>query len=336
MAYTTYVGFVRDHSGSMKHLANAARADYNLQIAGIRESTVDQNVLVSVVECGIGYQGTFRRQETNVPLSQVRDLTTYGASGGSTPLWDSVNDVINMLAANEPYVERGDAFLVFVTTDGYDNHSRTKPAEIARRMSALQKTDRWTFVFRVPVGHKRDIVALGVPEYNVVEWEQTEASVAHTATVTTSGTANYFKARSAGSTSTSKFYADIGSLKPADVNRELVPVTNYSTHLVFNMEDGLAIKEFFEKRNITYATGRAFYQLTKRETVQDSKKFILRDNKTGTLYLGDQAVRSLLGLPQYGSFKIEPGSIGQYTIFIQSTSVNRKLVGGTNVLYRQF
>jgi hypothetical protein len=50
------------------------------------------------------------------------------------------------------------------------------------------------------------------------------------------------------------------------------------------------------------------------------------------MYSGSDA-RTLIGLPTSGNARLHPGNHGNYDIFIQSTSINRKLVGGTGVLY---
>ena len=79
--------------------------------------------------------------------------------------------------------------------------------------------------------------------------------------------------------------------------------------------------------------GAAFYLLMKPENeVQDHKQIAIRDKKTGVIYSGVNA-RQMLGLPYHGTVKVVPGNHGGYDIFIQSTSVNRKLVKGTQVLY---
>jgi hypothetical protein len=66
--------------------------------------------------------------------------------------------------------------------------------------------------------------------------------------------------------------------------------------------------------------------------VHDYKQIIIRDKKTGAVYSGAEA-RNLLGLPHNGNVKIIPGNHGAYDVFVQSTSVNRKLPVGTQVIY---
>jgi len=113
---------------------------------------------------------------------------------------------------------------------------------------------------------------------------------------------------------------------------------------VWNVDNGIStIRDFVEDklRNIKlnktlgrqYQIGRAYYQLTKTEEVQASKDMVILDKNTNALY-GGQEARSLLGCPTGISFKIKPAIHShQYDIFIKSTSVNRKLINGTKLLY---
>ena len=41
----------------------------------------------------------------------------------------------------------------------------------------------------------------------------------------------------------------------------------------------------------------------------------------------------LLGLPKQGIIHLAPGDHGNFDVFIQSTSTNRNLVAGTEVMY---
>jgi hypothetical protein len=56
------------------------------------------------------------------------------------------------------------------------------------------------------------------------------------------------------------------------------------------------------------------------------------DRKTGDLYSGARA-RELLGLPPGETVRIRPASLEKYVVFVQSTSANRKLMGGSKFLY---
>uniref|UniRef100_UPI0005B39F8D hypothetical protein n=1 Tax=Anaplasma marginale TaxID=770 RepID=UPI0005B39F8D len=68
------------------------------------------------------------------------------------------------------------------------------------------------------------------------------------------------------------------------------------------------------------------------ETIQAKKEIILMERSSGDLFAGD-AVRELLNLPKDENVRIKPTNLEKYVIFVQSTSYNRKLIGGTRFLY---
>ena len=102
---------------------------------------------------------------------------------------------------------------------------------------------------------------------------------------------------------------------------------------VFNVESDIGIKEFCEVMSIRFAKGRGFYEFIKPEIVQPQKEIVLMNRETGDLYEGDVA-RKIAGIGKNDErAKIKPGDLPKYRIFIQSTSVNRKLLGGQGFLY---
>lgn len=92
------------------------------------------------------------------------------------------------------------------------------------------------------------------------------------------------------------------------------------------------IKELVESIGAEFEKGRGFYQFTKREEIQGYKQIILMDNESGDMFEG-AAAREVLGLPAEGTIKMTPSFGEKWTVFVQSTSVNRKLIGGTKFLY---
>jgi hypothetical protein len=69
----------------------------------------------------------------------------------------------------------------------------------------------------------------------------------------------------------------------------------------------------------------------KKELVQPGKSVAIFDKKSKLVY-GGKCARQLLGLPEGINTKISPFDHGHYEIFLQSTSVNRKLPSHTKVL----
>jgi hypothetical protein len=88
-------------------------------------------------------------------------------------------------------------------------------------------------------------------------------------------------------------------------------------------------------RDYERTEGRAFYELTKSETVQHYKQIAVM-TADGNVYTGSQA-RNLIGLPDdnFSRVQVRPGQLGDNRLFIASTSSNRILVAGTSLLYRK-
>jgi hypothetical protein len=96
------------------------------------------------------------------------------------------------------------------------------------------------------------------------------------------------------------------------------------------------IKTLVENNGLVFKPGRGFYEFTKRETIQAKKEIVILDTESGDMYQGD-AARDVLGLPHGASIDISPKNAKfdrtRYKVFVQSTSNNRKLIGGTTFLY---
>lgn len=337
MKVKTYIGISRDHSGSMRNLAELARKDYNANLATMKNEAKinNQETIVSVIRCGVGTPARNEREVVNTNVNYVNECWTYSTTGTATPLFDSVSELIDMMASSPDAYDPTTAFLVMVITDGYNNAGKVTGPQLGIRIQELQKTDRWTFVFRVPPGCKKDLVALGIPDLNILEWELSQQGIEKATQITTSSLSGYYSARNSGETSTRSFFQpDLTKVNKEVLQRNLVDISNEVNVFHVDYQDGgKQIRDFCEaKTGKPYTTGSAFYQLTKLETVQSYKKVCILEKLTGKVYTGEDA-KSLLGLPLQGNFKIKPGSYSNYDIFIQSTSFNRKLVYGTKVLY---
>lgn len=340
-----YIAIVRDHSGSMSGLRRGAARDYNELIAALKEAAAreQQDTIVSTIKCGDGRAyatNLVSREIVNSNVHVLREISerSYNTDGGSTPLFDSVAEAIDILESapdrNDPDV----SFLVMVITDGGENSSKKYPGaeggrRLGERMRQLVNTDKWTFTFRVPRGYAHELTRYGVPQGNILEWDQTDRGFEVATVATRSAVSNYFSARSKGLTASKAFYTDLTGVSSKTVAAQLVDISK--DVVLWNTDkDQELIRNFCERRSgKPFLKGAAFYQLTKTEKkVQDYKQIVIKDKKTGAFYSGQNA-RNLLGLPHYGEVKIVPGNHGNYDIFIQSTSVNRKLPIGTQVLY---
>jgi hypothetical protein len=92
-------------------------------------------------------------------------------------------------------------------------------------------------------------------------------------------------------------------------------------------------KEIIEFLSLTFKKGKGFYEFTKATDIQAYKEVVLMDKATGDMFTGDKA-REIMGIPVGESARCRPDLYGnKYRAFIQSTSMNRKLIGGTKFLY---
>jgi hypothetical protein len=339
-----YIGIIRDHSGSMSSLANTAKTDYNNLIAEIKKNAIDNSLdtIISVMECGVRSSGYSGRSENklvvkNSSILGVKPIETYIANGGSTPLYDAVGKLISTLMEVPDAADPDVSFLLMVLTDGQENSSNEYTAHSLRQtITKLQNSDKWSFTFRVPPGNRYSITHLGVHSNNIYEWETSNKGLEQATVATASAITAYYSDRVSGATSTRSFYStDMTDVSAQKVKSALQDVTDeVKLFQVPFSEDGSQIRDFIEQKiNGNMKKGASFYQLTKKEDeVQEYKQILIRDKKSKKIYAGVHA-RQLLGLPFIGTVKIVPGNHGNYDIFIQSTSVNRKLVGGTSVLY---
>jgi len=326
-----YIGISRDHSGSMAGIRKAAMSDYNDNVESIRTAAKDHDIdtIISTVRCG----GDVQREAVNSSVAALKPLADYRADG-QTPLFDSVGELISLL---EQVPDRDDptvSFLVMAITDGEENASRKFNATaLADKIRNLVATDRWTFVFRVPHGYSSQLRRLGIPDGNIQEWDgTTEKSLREGTTVTRQAFTNYYAQRAKGVRATDSFYTNLSNVKSSTVKKLLTDISDNVE--IFEVKRTAQIRDFVEyKTGKSLVLGTAFYELMKPEKVVKSTKLIcLRDRTTGKIYSGAEA-RDLLGLPRDGTVSLKPGDHGNYDIFIQSASVNRKLMPGTKVLY---
>lgn len=333
-----YIGFSRDHSGSMASLAKAATKDYNDNITAVRDAAIHHylDTIVSVVECGRLYKPVNRvAVNSSVTFLKPLEAKDYATEGG-TPLFDSVGELIEIFEQVPDYHEADNSYLIMAVTDGAENASQKwRGARLAAKIKELQATDRWTFVFRVPKGRSHQLEAMGIPAGNIMEWDQTQRGMEQATQQTTQAFQRYYSARASGQRSTGAFYADLSQVSTKQVKQTMTDISRDVTIWpVSERDDKEWIQHFVERRlrGEGYLKGAGFYQLSKSETIQDHKRVMIRDKKTGAVYEG-YAARQMLGLPDTGSVRLRPGDHGGFDLFIQSTSYNRHLVAGTSVVY---
>ena len=103
----------------------------------------------------------------------------------------------------------------------------------------------------------------------------------------------------------------------------------------FLVSDRSQIKKFVEELGFDFVKGNAFYQLTKKETIQNYKNIVAKRKSDGCMISGEE-LREVLKIPKDSEKKVtvDHEDIPDFDIFVQSTSYNRVLIPNTKFLYK--
>lgn len=101
-----------------------------------------------------------------------------------------------------------------------------------------------------------------------------------------------------------------------------------------NSEDA-TFEELCKKNNVTYKAGNGLYALKKTEKISGKKQMILYNKENDTFIVSSTECRTTLGLSAGDSVTVKPKDVSaKYTLFVQSTSHNRKIPKNTAVLFK--
>jgi hypothetical protein len=322
-----------DRSGSMQPIQRQAVDAFNMNATAIREGAEksDQEATVTLVTFGGDIKEEYFCQ--NAKTLKTYDYQEYQPSGG-TPLFDAVGKTVKKLLQRPDVEDKNVSFMLVIITDGEENASFefNDSAVLNNLIHEVQKTDRWSFAFLLPPGHaKRFCATFSIPDGNVKEWALTARGLQDASQAVSTGISSYYTHRSSGKSSVKDFFVtDLSKISPTTIQKTLEDIRSKVN--IWQVPRECEIRIFCEEKSKqTYKKGNAFYQLMKTETVQSYKQIILIEKGKDAVYAGEDA-RKILGLPA-GNVKVKPGNHANWDIFVQSTSVNRKLVRGTSVVY---
>lgn len=329
---TNHVIFLLDDSGSMAGCYTKAVEQLNKNIATVREQALKTGQRTTVSLYLFGGGGTVTCRYFQQPVSMLKELSPYEfAHGQSTPLRDAICTAIHDAQARTDAGDPDTSFLLICATDGGENSStRYSQAHLPALVREVQGTDRWTIAMMVPHGHKSQMLSLGIPEGNVQEWENTSYGATLGFSQNNASSQNYFNSRSIGVKSVQNFYhtTDLSKLKKADLSKMDDLSGNFKA---LKVDKETAIKEFVESKSLKFVLGAGYYSLTKPEKLRTGRDILVREKGTNRVYGGDQA-RQVLGIPA-GEVKVTPGNHANFDVFFQSSSINRRLVRGTELLW---
>lgn len=329
--YINHVALVLDASSSMAHRAQAVIkvADAQVQHLARRSQELDQETRISVyvfaddVKCL-----TFDKDVLRLPSI----AGSYRAHGNTALIDAAIKAQQDLDKTPELYGDH--AFLTYILTDGEENRSRNGVAKLQQMMDALGE-NRTVAVFVPDQNGKFEAKRFGFPADNIAIWDTTNArgveSVGERIRQTTD---DFMQLRSTGLRgSRAIFSVGLDALNKNTVRSTLraLDVSRFHQVGVKNRKD-LDIRTFVETViGIPYIVGQSFYQLMKTESIQPQKRVLVREKSTGNIYSGPEA-RDLIGLPQGVEVRVKPDWNPDYDVFVQSTSVNRKLVPGTDLI----
>lgn len=327
--YINHVVLVLDASYSMQsHAKTLIRVtDAQIEYLARRSEELNQETRVSIYD----FSNDVRCLVYDMDVLRLPSIESLYAVRGQTALIDATLKSLDDLAQTATLY--GDhAFLTYVLTDGYNNASRARPHTLQDRLNKLP--GNWTVAALVP-GHdeQRAAVSFGFQPDNVAIWDATSAQgVIEVGKTIRDATENFMQARSKGGfTGTrSLFSTGLDAVNAATVRSTLTPLSHHSYDILPVHQDS-PIREYVYSRGLDYVIGKGFYQLTKTENIQAQKQIAIREKSTGQVYWGD-AARDLLGLPRNMAVRVKPNLNPEYDVFVQSTSVNRKVLRNTDLL----
>ena len=323
---------VLDASDSMSPIREAVIqvADNQIKNLATRSQEMDQETRATVYTFSSRGKTACAFYDKDVLRLPSIDHTYRTNFGGMTALVDATIKAIEDLKQSATLY--GDhTFVVYVLTDGFENDSYKTGRDLRNVLQNLP--DSWTVGILVPsIDSVAAAKALGFSAQNVQRWDPTYEGIQEVGRTLTVSTTNYMQARSDGSYSaTGGRNYSLFSVDPANLTTKTVSnLQRIQPADVLTVHREAPISEFVSHYRGSYTKGEAFYQLSKKETIQSGKQVMVRDKTTGEFYGGREA-RGLLGIPDY-EIRVAPTDHPKYDIFVQSTSSNRKLVPGTEVL----
>lgn len=330
-----HIGFVLDASSSMYNKADSLVKVADNLVAHLAQrsnsSNLNQETRISVwtfadphlINCVVW----------DMDVLRLPSISSFYKPSGNTALIDATLKSIDDLSETpERYGDH--SFLIYVMTDGEENRSLSHSSELAKRIATLP--NHWTLAALVPdASGKHEAKRFGFPPGNIEIWNTTSsAGVAEVGERIRLATDTYMIDRALGIRSTrTLFSTDSQTVNAKTIaNAGLTPLARNKYNLIPVPLDA-PIREFTEEKcGLKYILGRGYYELSKTETIQPQKEIaIVERGPRGRVFIGHDA-RQMIGLPDM-EVRVKPDYNPDYLVYVQSTSVNRKLKAGTKYLY---
>jgi hypothetical protein len=340
-----HITIVADESTSMSHLAGTLVKVFDNTIAHLAAQSRANGQETRITVYFFSSRGTARCVIYDMDVLRTPSIDGLYNPRGMTALIDATKlSIEDMRLIPQKYGDH--SFLTLVLTDGDENNSRFTPAELSQLIARAPENETYGCLVPNAVG-VHAAKKHGFPAGNISVWDATSsAGLEEVGQVIRDLSDAYMAGRSRGVRGYSAAASSAGGglfrmrdFSASDVQSSLTPVTPGSFYFLdVNQEhrdqgsDGARLDTFFEEQTgRPFQRGRCYYQFTKKEKVQSYKQVAIQVGDT--LYSGTlDETRGLLGLPGDHEVTLRPDQKPGATIFIQSTSNNRKLMPGTRLL----
>lgn len=323
--YINHYVIIIDESFSMYRLRDKVIKVVDGLTAHLARTSQDLNQETRISVYAFNSRGTERCLVWDIDVLRMPSIDGMYVPDGRTALVDctllAISDIKTI-----PQKYGDHSVVVYVITDGQENDSRNRFA-LKQTVSGLP--DNWTFGVFVPDqrGVTDAMTYGGFPRDNIQIWDASDSGLENVGKVMQTTSTTLMRQRTQGVRGTTSLFK-LNTVSGSDITANLtpVPVAKYSLAPVsYDIRIDDFVAGYFHR---PYQIGEGYYQLTKTETIQPQKSIAIL--YMGQLYTG-AAARQMLGLPNE-TVRVKPDAHPDYVIYVQSTSLNRKLLAGTHLL----
>ena len=318
-----HIVLIVDESGSMTGKPVETVVDKEIENLKKRSIELDQETRISIYR----FNDNVSNMIFDMDVMRFKTMKGLYFPNGQTALIDAtLKGIDDHQQIPEFYGDH--AFLCYVITDGQENASIRKSTELEYVIGQLP--DNWTIACLVPdAAGKYEAKKFGFPVDSIAIWDtKSNIGFEEMGRTISNATSNFMTMRSTGVRSTKGLF----TLNSAQLTKsELCPI-NFSYRIFNILHDGRIDEAVEDATRRPYVVGSTFYQPVKAVKIQDYKEILVQNIKSGIVYKGDN-IRQMLGLPDQ-TVEVNPGQHKDWRIFVQSTSLNRKLFAGTQILVK--
>lgn len=331
----THVALVLDASPSMRDLAPTVIkvADEQVQFLAKRSQELNQETRITLYM--FSDKDKIRCLYYDMDVLRMPSLAgLYQVEGSSTALIDAtVKSQEDLRRTATLYGDH--LFLTFVLTDGIENSSRNQPDALQKLLTGQKDNE----IVAVLVPNQRQLLVAmgyGFPKGSISVWDTTSAGGLEDAGATirqaTDNVMRSYANNSSMATGQMSKSGGVFNMSADAINYKTVKGLQEVTkaQVIPVKVQGVDIRGFIEGRGETFRQGHYYFPFVKREKVGPQKAVVLRHKVSGKIFGGPQ-VRTMLNLPDH-EISLSPQPNPEYDVFIQSTSTNRKLIQGHDLL----